>query len=277
MMAKIDFSKYHANGNHFMIVLAPPGAKKPSITRVRQWANRETGIGFDQLLWVSRDSQARNRLKVFNPDGSESQQCGNGVCCVASFLHAHDLCETNEVTLAIGKQKVFLRLLSNGRVAAKIESPEFLAKKTPYLGKVRNGKATFCVAKTEYEAGLVNLGNPHAVVIFPDITKAPLQKLGEALQASPDFPEGVNVGAMQILSSGQIRLRVFERGVGETSACGSGACAAVCIGRKWQLLDEKVQVALPGGITTIRYPDASGRVEMSVQPVKVFTGTLFDV
>ncbi len=275
-MAKIDFSKYHANGNHFMIVLALLETRKPSIRQVRQWANRETGIGFDQLLWLSRDSQAHNRLKVFNPDGSESQQCGNGVCCVASFLHDHDLCETNEITLAIGKQKVFLQLLDSGLVAAKIEPPEFLANKISYLGKVRNGKAIFCVAKTEYEAGLVNLGNPHAVMVFSDIAKAPLQKLGEALQASPDFPEGINVGAMQILSSRQIRLRVFERGVGETSACGSGACAAVCIGRKWRLLDSKVQVTLPGGITTVCYPDASGRVEMTVRPVKVFTGTWFD-
>ncbi len=216
------------------------------------------------------------RLKIFNPDGSRAQQCGNGVCCVASFLHEHDLCETDDIQLAIGKQKVFLRLLSGGLVAAKIGTPEFRADKIPYLGKIRNGRATFRMGRTEYQAGLVNLGNPHAVVVFSDITEAPLQELGEALQANSDFPEGVNVGGMQILSPGQIRLRVFERGSGETMACGSGACAAVSIGRKWRLLNEHVSVAVPGGTTKVHCPATSGKVEIFVQPVKVFTGTWCD-
>ncbi|MGD8808680.1 MAG: diaminopimelate epimerase [Gammaproteobacteria bacterium] len=242
----ISFKKMHGLGNDFMVARWPDDVPLPAREQVRKWSNRRTGVGFDQLLLLGSptDAATRARLDIMNSDGSHARQCGNGIRCVARFLatSAHD-----EFVIGSDSGPIAVRLLRDGLVSANLGEPRFEPAALPFTAHERTLRYRLQLSAGEVEFGAVSMGNPHAVIAVDSVTAAPVSILGPELEQHPSFPQGVNVGFMQRVAEDAIRLRVFERGAGETLACGTGAAAAVAVGRIWDWLGSHVTVALPGG------------------------------
>ena len=248
-MSRIAFTKMHGLGNDFMVFEAPPhGAPTPA--QLRALAERHTGIGFDQALMLApaRRPDARVFYRVFNADGVEVEQCGNGARCIAALLHRRGQ--------AAG-ERIFEMDSPGGIVRAQVHSPEWVSidmgvpnfdpRSLPFDAPSQAPSYPLEAGGETVEIGAVSLGNPHAVLRVAQVDGAPVARLGPAIEGHARFPRRVNVGFMQILDRGAIRLRVYERGVGETLACGTGACAAVAVGRRGGLLDSEVRVQVRGG------------------------------
>lgn len=246
---RIEFTKMHGLGNDFIIFDALPGAPLPSAAQWRQLADRHTGIGFDQAL-VLEPARARDAAvfyRIFNADGGEVEQCGNGARCVASLLHQRHAGNGELLTMDSTGGRLQARILANGLVSVNMGIPDFNPASLPFLAATPALSYELAVEGETIRFGAVSMGNPHAVIHVQNIESAPVERLGRALQASASFPRQVNVGFMQVLDAGHLRLRVYERGAGETLACGTGTCAAVAVARSLGLVGPEVEVHVRGG------------------------------
>ena len=281
---KLRFSKMHGLGNDFVVidVINQTGVVDRILDsgRIRILADRHFGIGFDQLLLVesAQSEQADFRYRIFNADGSEVSQCGNGARCFARFVRDHGLCAKDTITVETSGGLLQLHHEEGGLVTVTMGVPRFQPAEIPFdatsMTPSTDGAYSIGIDGADYSLGLVSLGNPHAVLRVDDIMEAPVTTLGAEIEHHPRFPERVNAGFMEIVDRNRLRLRVYERGVGETLACGSGACAAVVIGRRQGLLEQQVLVELPGGNLFIQWQGEDQPVTMTGPAVNVFEGEI---
>ncbi len=269
----LSFTKMHGLGNDFIVFEAADTAL-PSSEQLRALANRRTGIGFDQALVVQVPQQPATDVfyRIFNADGSEVEQCGNGARCVASLVASQR--QQQQLRMDCPGGLVNAELHDDGQVAIDMGVPNFTPATLPFVATGEAPTYAIEVNGQSLTIGAVSMGNPHAVLIVPAVASADVAHIGPALEAHARFPRRVNVGFMEIVSPSHIRLRVFERGAGETQACGTGACAAVAVGRRLGLLDETVQVDLPGGTLNIRWPGPGTPLWMTGPAVTVYTGQI---
>ncbi len=264
----------HGAGNDFMVMRWPSGASLPDQALVRRWADRQRGTGFDQLMLIEADYQGPEdgAYRVFNADGTEVEQCGNGVRCVARYLAAESGADRLKLMSAGGA--VEARILADGNVSVSFGEPDFSPAALPF--EVEGEAATYelRLGGREVEFGAVSLGNPHAVISADSVDEAPVGILGAEFQAHSAFPRGVNVGFMEVRDTERIGLRVFERGVGETLACGTGAAAAVAVGRHWGLLGARVDVSLPGGVLEVSWQGPGSPLWLAGPTTWVYEGQI---
>lgn len=271
---ELAFAKMHGAGNDFMVVRWPDGVALPDGDVVREWADRRRGVGFDQLLVLEAADQPGQSAfyRVFNSDGSEVEQCGNGVRCVARFL-AGDAAGTT-LTLGSPGGAIEARLLPDGEVMVNLGEPDYDPDALPFRVDAQSDRYRLELESGSVEFAAVSMGNPHAVIQVDSVETAPVGILGPELQGHPSFPEGVNVGFVEIGDSSRVRLRVFERGVGETRACGTGAAAAVAAGRLWGLLGDAVRVELIGGTLQVEWLGPGHPLWLSGPATRVFEGRI---
>jgi diaminopimelate epimerase len=272
---RIEFLKMQGLGNDFLVFDAAADAHLDAGT-LRALGNRHTGVGFDQALMLERPRDADSRVfyRVFNSDGTEVEQCGNGARCIAALLYARAPELGRDLLMGSLGGRVRAHVRDDGLVSVDMGVPNFDPRALPMVAAAEAPLYSLKVDGADVEIGAVSMGNPHAVLRVPDVKAAPLERFGPSIEHHPRFPQGVNVGFMQIVGRGSIRLRVFERGVGETLACGTGACAAVAVGRRHGLLDEDVQVELPGGTAMISWPAHTGHMWLTGPATTVFTGSI---
>ena len=260
-MATLHFTKMHGLGNDFMVIDSIHQSFEPNAETISAWANRHTGVGFDQLLVVEKASDPAYdfRSRIFNADGSEVEQDGNGARCFFRFVQEKNLTQKDEILVQTARSVIVLRQAENNGVVVNMGSPRFNPAEIPFIpdSSADKDRLTHIVVAGTLSIPLVcvNVGNPHAVVLVDDVDNAPVAQWGAKIERHPQFPERVNVGFMQILAKNHIRLRVFERGVGETLACGTGACAAVVAGIRLGLLDNAVTVSQTGGDLLIEWQE----------------------
>ena len=268
------FLKMHGLGNDFIVLDATPGAKLPNPARWREISDRHTGVGFDQALVIEAPRRAGTAAfyRIFNADGGEVEQCGNGARCIATLLHerGHGTSFTMDSTGGL----VGARILDNGLVSINMGVPDFTPGALPFETGTPAFSYTLDLAGEHVEFGAVSMGNPHAVLRVAAVESAPVERVGKALQAHRSFPRQVNVGFMQIVDAGHIKLRVYERGAGETQACGTGACAAVAVGRSQGLLATEVEVQLPGGKLSVNWPGVGQPLWLTGPAQTSFTGLI---
>jgi diaminopimelate epimerase len=264
------FAKMHGLGNDFMVMEAAADGSVPSAAILRAWADRHTGVGFDQLLLIGSSNVADASYRVFNADGQEVEQCANGARCVARFVAERD--HHHELTLASLGGIISARV-DNGEVTLGMGEPNFDPASLPFTAQ-RAERYQLRVANQEVSFGAVSMGNPHAVVIVDSVETAPVGILGPGLEHHVCFPRGVNAGFAEIVNRQRVKLRVHERGVGETRACGTGAAAAVAVGRSWGLLDAAVVVELPGGELRISWPGPGKPLGLTGPASWVYRGNL---
>lgn len=272
----IRFTKMHGLGNDFAVFDAVNQAVAFDTTLVRRLADRHEGIGFDQLLIVESyaGEEAEFRYRIFNADGSEVEHCGNGARCFARFVYEQGLTQKTTIPVMTESGRIVLDLTPDGQVTVNMGVPRLEPAEIPFIFQERQMLYTVEIGQDSVQLAAVSMGNPHAVLQVTDMETAPVESLGAILESHPLFPKRVNVGFMQVLDFDHIRLRVFERGVGETRACGTGACAAVVAGRLQGLLAEKVQVELPGGRLQIAWQGEGQPVYMTGPATTVYTGTV---
>jgi diaminopimelate epimerase len=270
---KLHFTKMNGLGNDFMVVEWPSGRPPPAAEQIRRWADRRRGVGFDQLLLVSSDRPENGQASYrnFNADGGEVEQCGNGVRCLARFLAPRF---GRELTLVSPAGPVAARVRSPDDVSVNLGVPDFRPSALPFVTEREHDRYQLEVDGETVEFGAVSMGNPHVVIAVPSVAHAPVERLGAALQHHPSFPRRVNVGFMERQSERRIRLRVYERGTGETLACGTGAAAAVAVGRRWGLLDAEVEVELPGGVLSVNWPEPGAPLWQTGATATVYEGSI---
>jgi diaminopimelate epimerase len=274
---QLEFTKMHGLGNDFIVFDAPRDGKLPTAAEWRALSARHTGIGFDQALVIEPPRRAGTQAyyRIFNADGGEVEQCGNGVRCLASFLHRRGaMPEKNggEIVLDSPAGPIRARIHDADLISVDMGIPNFDPKSLPFEASADSHVYPLAVAGTEVEIGAVSMGNPHAVLTVTSVASAPVDRLGPAIEKHPRFPNRVNVGFMEVVDRAHIRLRVFERGVGETLACGTGACAAVAVGRRHGRLDSTVEVELPGGKLEINWAGPGEHIWMKGPTAVSFTG-----
>lgn len=252
---RLEFTKMHGLGNDFIVFDAPAGTALPSREQFRKLADRHTGVGFDQALVIEPPRRAGTVAfyRIFNADGGEVEQCGNGARCVAALLRQTDRTKSNSLVMDSPAGTIQARFEDRSLVSVDMGTPNFAPASLPFVGGPEAMQYTLDVAGKSLRFGAVSIGNPHAVITVPSVADAAVASMGSLLDAHPAFPKGVNVGFMQIVDADALRLRVYERGVGETLACGTGACAAVAVGRQRGKLAERVRVQLPGGELTVSW------------------------
>jgi len=281
---RLQFTKMHGLGNDFVVIDAisqPIALSKEQMIFI---ADRHLGVGCDQLLLVeqARTEEADFRYRIFNQDGSEVEQCGNGVRCFLKFVHEKGLTDKSEIVVETQSGLVKVGLGGNKRVKVDLGSPRFEPTDVPFEAEQRqttyqlslNGQNIGQNIGQSIEIGVVSMGNPHAILRVDDIDLAPVQQIGAIVESHQRFPKRTNVGFMQIVDRKNIRLRVYERGVGETRACGTGACAAVVIGQYWGILDSIVTVSLPGGELLIEWQGENHSVWMTGPAESVYEGQI---
>lgn len=275
-MSQLTFYKMHGLGNDFMVFDAINQFVTLSEQQIRTWSNRYTGVGFDQLLLVEKPTQAGVdfRYRIFNADGSEVAQCGNGARCFARFVRDRGLSDKDALTVETASGIIVLYLEHDG-VRVNMGVPRFMPTQIP-LTLAETSVYEQLIDGEMLSFGSVSMGNPHALIWVDDIATSDVERWGRAVQARRDlFPEGVNVGFAQLVSRNQMRLRVYERGAGETQACGTGACAAMAICRQLEQVDERVTVSLPGGDLVIEWSGKNDDVLWMTGPaVTVFEGKI---
>ena len=272
----LRFTKMHGLGNDFMVIDGVNQSFPIDPALIKRLGDRHFGVGFDQLLLVERPALAGAdfRYRIFNCDGSEVEQCGNGARCFARFVHDKQLSARSEIAVETAKGVIYPRLEANGEVTVNMGAPRFLPAEIPFVAEADSVIHHLEVGGREFEISVVSMGNPHAVQVVADAEAAPVAELGPLIEYHPRFPQRVNAGFMQVVSRNAIRLRVFERGAGETLACGTGACAAVVAGIRRGLLDESVRVSTHGGELTIRWAGGSEPVWMTGPAETVYEGSV---
>ncbi|MEX1080593.1 MAG: diaminopimelate epimerase [Halofilum sp. (in: g-proteobacteria)] len=272
----LAFTKMHGLGNDFVVLDGVRQRLDLSGGDIRRLADRHRGVGCDQVLTVEScaDDTADFRYRIFNADGSEAGQCGNGARCVARFVREQGLTDAVATTFATVSGPIQTRVLPDERVTVDMGAPRFAPAEIPFEASAQQETYALDVAGAEWTVAAVSMGNPHAVIEVADVDSAPVATAGPAIEHHPRFPAGANVGFMQVLAPDRVRLRVWERGVGETSACGSGACAAAAVGRLRGRLGEAVSVQLPGGELVIEWPGPDNPLWMTGPAETAFLGTL---
>lgn len=273
----LKFTKMHGLGNDFVVLDAVTQNLTLGEEEYRLLADRHFGVGCDQILLVERPASkdADFRYRIFNADGGEVEQCGNGARCFVRFVHDKGLTSKTEIRVETRSGIICPRLEMDGQVTVNMGAPRFEPGDIPFL--VGGGRAqTYLlpVAADTVEFSVLSMGNPHAVQLVSDVDHAPVAQQGPLIEHHPAFPARINAGFMQIVNRGRIRLRVFERGAGETLACGTGACAAVVAGITRGLLDATVTVVTHGGELTIRWDGEGLPVWMTGPAVTVFEGSI---
>lgn len=275
-MTRLRFTKMQGLGNDFVVLDAIHQVVTMTPELCRRLADRRLGVGCDQVLLVEapRLDGTDFHYRIFNADGSEVEQCGNGARCVARFIREHGLSARPELTLGTAAGPIRLRQEADGQVSVDMGVPRFEPSALPFLTRARAPAYEIGSGCEAIRFGAVSMGNPHAVLRVNDVAAAPVTTLGPRIETDRQFPNRVNVGFMQVLDAEHIRLRVWERGAGETPACGTGACAAMVIGRLWGELGERVEVSLPGGNLVIQWPGEGRPVTMTGPAARVFEGDI---
>jgi len=270
----IRFTKMHGLGNDFVVFDAVRQNFIPTPTQAKWIADRHFGIGCDQILVVERpqSDEADFRYRIFNADGGEVEQCGNGARCFVRFVHEQGLTDKREIRVETLAGIITLRLEDDGEVTVNMGVPNFQPAAIPFLTDSEDLVQTLEFAGRSAQISAVSMGNPHAVQVVESVTAAPVARDGPWIEAHPRFPKRVNAGFMEIVDRHHIRLRVYERGVGETLACGTGACAAAVVGIRRGLLEAPVRVMMRGGALTIAWAGPGQPVWMTGPAVTVFTG-----
>ncbi|MGM0767845.1 MAG: diaminopimelate epimerase [Pseudomonadota bacterium] len=270
------FTKMHGLGNDFMVVdaISQPFRLRPDM--IRELADRNFGIGFDQLLVVEPPGlpDVDFRYRIFNSDGSEVEQCGNGARCFARFVRDQRLTNKRVIRVQTAKGVIELRVGRDGLVMVNMGVPELNPPAIPFAADRRKEVYTVEVDGQTVELSAVSMGNPHGVLVVDDVDSAPVATLGPKLEGHPRFPARANIGFLQVIDRSHARLRVFERGSGETLACGSGACAAVVAGCLRGLLDSRVEIELRGGRLIIEWQGEGTPVMMEGPAATVFEGQI---
>ncbi len=275
-MTTLNFSKMHGLGNDFVMLNGIAQNINLTEEQIRFLADRNFGIGCDQLLLVEAyDGDAADfRYRIFNADGGEVEQCGNGARCFAHFVREQGLTDKTTIPVMTKGGLIVLNIEKDNQVTVDMGMPEFDPIKIPFISRQLQTLYNVELEQQTVELAAVSMGNPHGVIQVENVDTAPVSTLGPQLEVHPVFPERANIGFMQYISPQHIRLRVFERGGVETQACGSGACAAVAVGRKLGILSETVWVDLPGGRLTISWSGEQYPVMMTGQTEHVFSGTI---
>jgi diaminopimelate epimerase len=269
---RIEFTKMHGAGNDFVVLEAPQEAPL-SRQQWRRLADRHTGIGFDQALVLEPPRRPGTAVyyRIFNSDGAEVEQCGNGARCIASLLYRQGRAGV-EMRLDSPGGRVRARVLSPEVISVDMGVPEFAPAALPFEAAAEQPLYELAAGGETVQVAAVSLGNPHAVLQVPAVDSAPVERLGPAIEGHRRFPRRVNVGFMQVLDRGQVRLRVYERGAGETLACGTGACAAVVVGRRRGLLDREVMVHARGGDLRVNWDGPGEPVWLTGPAAVAFEG-----
>ena len=273
-MSILKFTKMHGAGNDFMVIDAINQTVLLSEQQIQRLAHRQFGVGFDQLLLVETSTIADFKYRIFNADGSEVSQCGNGARCFVRFVVEQGLSNKREIRVETASGIITPKLEENGLVTVNMGAPKFEPSAIPFIADDSASSYSLIVSNHSVEISVVSMGNPHAVQIVEDVENAPVVSLGRQIELHPRFPERVNAGFMQIIDAHHIKLRVFERGSGETLACGTGACAAVVAGIQLDQLTSPVTVSARGGDLQIAWQGGDAPVMMTGPAVTVFTGTI---
>lgn len=273
---KLKFSKMHGLGNDFVVLDGIRQQISLTPEQLRYLADRNFGVGCDQILLVEKPGRADVdfRYRIFNADGSEVEQCGNGARCFVRFVHEAGLTDKREIRVETQKGIIEPRLEASGNVTVDMGEPRFLPAEIPFLHDDDVVVYNLDVADETLEIGVVSMGNPHAVQVVDDVEQAPVGAHGPLIENHQRFPQRVNAGFMQVVDKHAIKLRVYERGSGETLACGTGACAAVVSGIRRGLLESPVRVTTRGGDLNIAWGGPGRPVLMSGPAVTVFTGEI---
>lgn len=272
----INFSKMHGLGNDFVVIDAISQSIDLNAEQIRFVVDRHFGIGCDQLLLVEKPvkDNADFKYRIFNADGGEVSQCGNGARCFARFVRDKKLSNKDEIVVDTGAGQLVLRFDDEGLITVNMGVPRHHPSQIPLLMPEEAKLYSVKLAGDNIDFASLSMGNPHAVLWVEDVSVAPLATVGAELEHHPIFPERANIGFMQIIDRQHIKLRVYERGAAETMACGSGACAAVVAGIEQGVLDEEVCVSLPGGELKINWLGRGHPVFMTGPAVLVYEGQI---
>ena len=268
----------HGLGNDFVVIDATKTHFQLTTLQIQKMANRRFGVGFDQLLVIEapKNNSTDFHFRIFNSDGSEVGQCGNGACCIARFIHVYELSSQEKLRVSTINNILKLKIHSDDKISVEMGIPRFEPREVPFIA---SDSANFYNVKVDnqiIQLSVVNIGNPHAIVLVEQIDAQEVATLGVRLSIHKRFPQGANIGFMKFIDSQNVRLRVHERVVGETLACGSGACAAMVVGRRCGLLQERVIVSQPGGSLTIDWQGPLTPVTMVGPATIVFSGEWID-
>ncbi|MCK5813587.1 MAG: diaminopimelate epimerase [Cocleimonas sp.] len=266
----------HGLGNDFVVIDAINQIVNLDQQQIRFIANRNFGIGCDQVLLVEATEQdgVDFAYRIFNADGSEVEQCGNGARCFATFVRQQGLTDQKTISVVTASGKITLHIESDEQVTVNMGAPIFSPKAIPFVANKQKDQYDISVSGSIISAGVVSMGNPHAVIVVDDIQTTAVETLAPLIQQSHYFPNQANIGFMQIINKQHIKLRVYERGSGETLACGTGACAAVVVGQQQGFLDTLVKVSLTGGDLLISWAGKDNPVMMTGSTATVFTGSI---
>lgn len=277
---EIQFTKMHGLGNDFIVLNNLRGELRLSPQQIALLGDRHFGIGFDQMLLVEGTEQpdVDFSYRIFNVDGREVEHCGNGARCFAQYVIEKGLSDKRSIVVQTVNRILTLQVSEAGEITVDMEAPEFAAEKIPFVtdieGAPNSRRIDVSGRPQDITFYALSMGNPHAVIRVEDIDETAVKEIGEALGSHPDFPEGCNVGFMQPIDRNTIKLRVYERGAGETQACGTGACAAVVAGCLQGLLDDTVRVILHGGELSISWSGPGSPVLMTGPATTVYEGTI---
>ena len=274
----LKFSKMHGLGNDFIVIDAINQDFKPEPEQIRAWARRNTGIGFDQLLIVEKaeSEQAAFKYRIFNADGGEIEHCGNGARCFARFVQQQKLTDLKVIPVETSGGLIQLEILDDNRVRVNMGVPQFEPRLIPLDTDVQTDQYSLDIDGRTIRFSALAIGNPHIVTQVDDVELAEVETIGAILECHPFFPQRMNVGFMQVIDPGNFRLRVFERGVGETRACGTGACAALVAGQRLDLLGQQATAHLRGGELKLEWQGGVNPVMMTGETAMVFEGEIED-
>lgn len=270
----LRFTKMHGLGNDFMVLDLVSQHAHIQPKHAKQWGDRNTGIGFDQLLIVEAPTNpdVDFRYRIFNSDGSEVEQCGNGARCFARFVLDKRLTVKKQIRVETKSGIIELDVRADGQVRVDMGPPRLAPQQIPFVAEGEALNYSVEVEGRPIELAALSMGNPHAVLRVEDIDKAPVHELGPKIEHHSRFPQRVNVGFLQVIDRNQARLRVWERGAGETQACGTGACAAAVAAIRQGWMDSPVQLELPGGKLSIEWAGRDQSVMMTGPAVRVYEG-----
>ncbi len=272
----LKFTKMHGAGNDFVVIDGIRQRIALTSEQMRLLADRHFGVGCDQILLVEKahNASADFRYRIFNADGGEVEQCGNGARCFVRFVHEQRLTKKSEIIVETHNGLIRPRLEEDGSVTVNMGAPVFEPDRLPFTDGTGQISEVLEVAGQMLEISAVSMGNPHAVQVVVDVAAAPVLTLGPLIEHHPRFPKRVNAGFMQVMDRQHVRLRVYERGSGETLSCGTGACAAVVAGIRRGLLDSPVTVATHGGTLSIAWEGTDAPVLMTGPAISVFSGEI---
>ena len=273
---KLKFTKMHGLGNDFVVIDGINQSVKLTPQQFARLADRHFGVGCDQILLVEKSerSEVDFRYRIFNADGGEVEQCGNGARCFARFVLKKKLTDKHQIAVETQKGVIYLDVMNDNWVKVNMGVPVLTPADIPIAAEQQALRYNLTVKSREVVFGAVSMGNPHAVLLVDDVQNAPVREMGSVLEPHPFFPQKANIGFLQIENRNKGKLRVFERGVGETLACGTGACAAMVIGHLWGEFDDVVKLSLPGGDLQIEWQGEATPVFMSGPAEFVYEGEI---